>query len=355
MLKFFRNQKDSWLVKGILILTALSFMSLFGIQGTAGLRQSNKTVYTVNGVKTSAQEFLAEFDAQINAQKALTNASFSLQDALNAGLLPYFLKEKVTETVAKQAVETANIYVADDVVRAAIMNKQTFQNADGSFNRNAYAEFLRKTNKTERAYVEQVRADLRADRLFSAAAAASAVPEELAVLTYTAQKERRDVDVVKITERDLALTQKPSEKELRDLYDAVGDQLVAPEYRKLSIMTLSLNDTAKNLPVSDEELKALYDERADRYVTEETRTVNQMMFDSEAEAQKAFDAVKNGGDFFDVVLCAHSFVVPEDSLHLDKVNETLEVLLCTDRAAESYWVSAENVLHLLNYVEEVST
>lgn len=30
MLKFFRDQKNSWLMKGILILTALSFVSLFG-------------------------------------------------------------------------------------------------------------------------------------------------------------------------------------------------------------------------------------------------------------------------------------------------------------------------------------
>ena len=300
MLKFFRNQKDSWLVKGILVLTALSFMSLFGIQGTAGLRQSNKTVYTVNGVKTSAQAFLADFDAKINAQRALTNAPFSLQDALNAGLLSYFLKEKIAEDVAKQAVETAHIYVGDDVVRATIMNKPAFKNADGSFNRRLYAEFLRKTGKTERSYVEQVRSDLRAERLFATAGAVVAVPEELAILSYTAQKERRDVDIVRLIEKELPVTQRPAEKELRDLYDNAGDQFVAPEYRKLSVMTLTLNDAAKNLPVSDEELETLYNERSDRYVTEETRTVNQMMFETKEDAQKAFEAVQNGEDFFAV-------------------------------------------------------
>mgnify|MGYP002766517336 CR=1 FL=1 len=57
MLKFFRDQKDSWLVKGILILTALSFMSLFGVSGYINTANSNKPVIKVDDLEISQSEF----------------------------------------------------------------------------------------------------------------------------------------------------------------------------------------------------------------------------------------------------------------------------------------------------------
>ena len=47
--------------------------------------------------------------------------------------------------------------------------------------------------------------------------------------------------------------------------------------------------------------------------------------------------------------------MPEDSLHFDKVNDTLEIFLSTDRHLENNRVGTEDVLHLLNSLEEVST
>ena len=42
-------------------------------------------------------------------------------------------------------------------------------------------------------------------------------------------------------------------------------------------------------------------------------------------------------------------------IHLYKVNKTLECLLCTDWHTERHWISTEDILHLLNYIKEVST
>ena len=47
--------------------------------------------------------------------------------------------------------------------------------------------------------------------------------------------------------------------------------------------------------------------------------------------------------------------MPEDSLHLDEVNHTLEVLFGTDGHLEHNGVGAKDVNHLLNGLEEVST
>ena len=56
-----------------------------------------------------------------------------------------------------------------------------------------------------------------------------------------------------------------------------------------------------------------------------------------------------------IILSTHSLIVPENSLHLDQVNYTLEVLLCTNRNLNSNRISTQDILHLLNCLKEVST
>ena len=47
--------------------------------------------------------------------------------------------------------------------------------------------------------------------------------------------------------------------------------------------------------------------------------------------------------------------MPEDSLHLDKVNDTLESLFRTDRYLDRTGICAEHILELANHLEEVGT
>ena len=60
-------------------------------------------------------------------------------------------------------------------------------------------------------------------------------------------------------------------------------------------------------------------------------------------------------DFFYIIVSTHCFIVPQDSFHLDQVNNTLESFFCTNRNYHRTWISAQNILHLANYFKEVST
>ena len=46
--------------------------------------------------------------------------------------------------------------------------------------------------------------------------------------------------------------------------------------------------------------------------------------------------------------------MPEDGFHPEKVDDALEVLFCADGHGEDYGVGAQHVLHLADYLEEVS-
>lgn len=47
--------------------------------------------------------------------------------------------------------------------------------------------------------------------------------------------------------------------------------------------------------------------------------------------------------------------MPQDGLHLDQVNQTLEILLSTNRHLDHNGVSSQNILHLLHGLEEIGT
>ena len=61
MMKQFRKVQDSWLGKSVLILTALSFVSLFGISGYISEKVNNKPVIEVDDIVITHDEITGRF------------------------------------------------------------------------------------------------------------------------------------------------------------------------------------------------------------------------------------------------------------------------------------------------------
>ena len=297
MLKFFRDKKDTWFVKGILVLTALSFMSLFGIQGVSSLRNSNKKLAEIGTEKITVQSFLTAFDRAMTRQRALTDKPFSVGDALKAGLVRRVLDDAVSRAVSRQTVKGLNIVVTDDDVRAFIFSNPQFAGYNGAFDRNAFHEYLRKMQQSEKEYVSDLKNSLEAQKIFHAVQSVRIAPKTTTETMYRLANEKRSADIIYIRENDVKIPAKPSKEELTDLYQSLADTLVAPEYRRLSIMYLTVEDAEKNIPVTDDILKDLYEQNKESFVTEETRFVNQMLFETQADADKAAGELKKGKPF----------------------------------------------------------
>ena len=61
------------------------------------------------------------------------------------------------------------------------------------------------------------------------------------------------------------------------------------------------------------------------------------------------------GDILYAVVGTHGFVVPEDGLHLNEVDNALESFLGADRNLNGAGICSEHILELAYYFEEVST
>ena len=115
---------------------------------------------------------------------------------------------------------------------------------------------------------------------------------------------------------------------------------------------------------SDLQCAGTLTESSDKLVLRNVLTVEILLHDIVIEVSSSLDHLvvpllslvnEVSRNIVHLILSTHCLVVPENSLHLDKVNNTLEVFLCTDRNLYWYWVSAQNILHLLYSLKEVST
>ena len=301
MLKFFRDQKNSWLMKGILILTALSFVSLFGTgRFLEEIPDESKPVAVVAGRKITVAQFVDEVNRQVRSIEKMTRQPFSVRDAVDSGLLMSMLNRMVSRAVTEKAVDTLGLTVSDESVRAAIAALPMFTDYDGKFSLSAYKQYLSDAGIREKDFVADTFLDMRARQLTGAAAALSGVGDKTVDVAYRLENEIRSADVFTIAPEKLQIRGKPSDADRERLYKELGDELIAPEKRSFTVFFLTLDDVSKKIKITDEDLREVFNENKDAYATEEIRDVDQMLFDTKEDADKAFAALKKGGDFMAV-------------------------------------------------------
>lgn len=299
-MKFFRDQKNSWLMKGILILTALSFVSLFRTRGFINeFPAQNKPVITIADRKITMHDFVKEFRNKAEAVRRTSRRPFSVQDAVEAGMLEPVLREMLSRAVMEETANELNLAVSDETVRETMRNMPAFMDYDGSFSYSAFKNHLSERAMTEQEYVDAMFIEMRAAQLLNAAQSATVVPDEIVEMTYRIQGEKRVADTFFISPKEMKVAGKPSQADMERLYKELSEELIAPEYRTITVMAITPEAVSKQIQISEEELQEIYNENRDSYTTEEIRDVDQMLFTSQEEAEEAYAALEKGMDFMD--------------------------------------------------------
>ena len=301
MLKFFRDQKNSWLMKGILTLTALSFVSLFGLSRTLErIPDEGKAIAEVAGKKITVAQYINEINEKVRSIGKMTQKPFSIKDAVESGMLLPQLNQMISRIVMESTADNLKLAVADSSVREIIKNMPMFSGADGSFSLSAYKRYLSEMGLSEKRFIDDTFLDLRSHQLTTAAGTLAIVSKNMAETEYVLQNEKRSADVFTITPSKLKISGKPTAEEKENLYKDMAEQLTAPEYRSFTVMYLTLADVSKKIEISEEELLEAFNENKDSYTIEEIRDVDQMLFNSREEADKAYAALQKGQGFMDV-------------------------------------------------------
>ena len=90
-----RSIQDSWFMKSILILTALSFMSLFGISGYISSSVQDKPVIEVDDVAISQAQILVQLNKELQTARKLFGEDIEINDSIRFALLQNIVQKEL--------------------------------------------------------------------------------------------------------------------------------------------------------------------------------------------------------------------------------------------------------------------
>ena len=159
MNKLAKAQK-SWVSKSILILTALSFMSLFGVSGYIVSAGKNKPVIKVDDITISQAQFAQMFDHEQQMARNLFGDNMEINDNIRNALLQGLVQRELTNAVMERTAEKYNVSISDDLVRKIIYSQAEFMDASGNFSLEKLRRVLSASGWTEQKYIDALKRDI---------------------------------------------------------------------------------------------------------------------------------------------------------------------------------------------------
>lgn len=289
--------QDTWLAKSIFILTALSFMSLFGISGYINSAGQNRTVIKVDDIEISQSEISYKYDKQLQMARDIFGNQLELTDEMRNQILLGIVRAELVDAIIKTTAENNNVVIGDDLVRKIIYSQAAFMNSQGKFDINRFRLVLSQYGLTEQEYISSLRLDLQKRILAYDPAQNVNVPAFLTDFLGKIENQKRVFKYVKIDPEKLKIDRAISEDELQQYYHDFSDNFMAPEKRDISYVMISAEEIAGQYQPSQDEINEYYNANITLFETPEKRSVLQMVFQDENAALKARADLDAGKDF----------------------------------------------------------
>ena len=297
MMSKIRKMQDTWLAKSIFILTALSFMSLFGISGYINSAGQNRTVIKVDDIEISQSEISYKYDKQLQMARDIFGNQLELTDEMRNQILLGIVRAELVDAIIKTTAENNNVVIGDDLVRKIIYSQAAFMNGQGKFDINRFRLALSQYGLTEQEYISSLRLDLQKRILAYDPAQNVNVPAFLTDFLGKIENQKRVFKYVKIDPEKLKIDRAISEDELQQYYHDFSDNFMAPEKRDISYVMISADEIAGQYQPSQDEINEYYNANITLFETPEKRSVLQMVFQDEDAALKARADLDAGKDF----------------------------------------------------------
>ena len=297
--KLARAQKN-WLSKFILILTALSFVSLFGVSGYLTGAARNKPVIKVDDIKISQQQFAQLFEQEQQMARNLFGDNLQLTDEIRNAMLQGLVQRELTNAIIERTAEKHNIHISDDLIRKIIYSQAEFLDANGNFSLERLRMVLSASGWTEQRYIEALKKDIVKQQLIQNPAANMNVPDVLLNNLAKVENMRRVFKYIVVDPANVKVDRKITPEEIEQYYADFSTNFIEPEKRDVSFIVLSVDEMAQNMALDDAEIEAYYAENIAQFEVPETRNILQMAFDTKEDADKAMAQLNEGKDFYKV-------------------------------------------------------
>lgn len=299
MISRLAKAQKGWIAKLILSLTALSFISFFGITEYINRAGANRTVIKVDNIEISKAQFAHQAQKDINEARRMMGDDAEITEDIQSMLIHEQIQKTVRNAVLDRTAQKYNIEFRPALLSSLIVNQPAFQDETGRFNPYVFQRYLSQTGMTEGEMLAGLRRDLVRRLVVELPVLQFNVPQTLIDAMGKVDNKRRTFKYVEISPDSIKVDRQISQEEIEQYYEDFSANFMEPERRDITMMFLSLDDIADQIQFTDEEIKTFYKEHVSDYETPQKRQILQMMFDNEQNAKEAYAALQAGADFYD--------------------------------------------------------
>ena len=299
MISKFSKMQNGLFAKIVLSLTALSFVSLFGVSGYINTANNNKTVIKVDNLEVSQSEFNYLLQRELAKYKAMVSEDINENEEIKNQIISSLAKAKLDELIITNTMKKNNIDFRNSLVSQIIHITPQFQ-YEGKFNKEMYNQYLRSNGMTEQELINDIKRNVARQILLDTLASYIKVPNVLEKQMQKVLGQRRTFNYVKIESSETSVDREPTAEEIDQYYKDLAEEFVVPEKRDVTVFLLTTKMIADKMDVSEDDIKTYREQFIDEFEQPEKREVLQMVFSSKELADEYKSKLNGGADFLDL-------------------------------------------------------
>ncbi|PYE40244.1 SurA N-terminal domain-containing protein [Psychrobacter fozii] len=271
----------------ILLILCLSPLALLGVESYFGGGVDPNQVAQVGDASVG----LTEYQSAVNSRRTeileqVEDASLLNEDVLHEQVL----KGLIDRTLLEQQAGKLGMTVSDDTINRLLRQEAVFQDADGNFSNDQFANFLRQRGMTKNQLFAEFRNQLSLDQLNASIVGTAVYPMQAVSQLIDLQLESRNVWLHRFNWQDYTDQVKLSKNDIQAYYDANKETLksaamVDLAYLQLSPQTIQVTDVTK------EDLQQQYEAYKQEQAIVDERQVSQILLTGDNAKARA-DTVK---------------------------------------------------------------
>lgn len=296
MLESMRHASQNGVVKILLILLAGSFV-VWGVGDMLG--GGNRVVLAkVGDREVTQQDFEEALGREVGRLRQMFGQSLSEEQVKAMGLEQQVLGRLVDQNLIEQRAEALGIMIGKNAVRKQLYENPLFHNEAGEFDAAGFRAILQANNISEDRFIHNIQKDTAVRILFDGFALPEVDQSAYAKTLLQHRYQQRVVEILTIPANFRQQKNEPSEVELQQYYQEHAAEFEVPEYRDFSYIRFGIDEVINDIKPSDDEVESYYQTHLGEYSQPEKREVTQYLFDDEAAAQAAKEALLAGKSGF---------------------------------------------------------
>lgn len=298
MLDLMRRKASGWIVKGLFLILAASFV-LWGVP-TEFAGFGRNSLATVGPATISTKDYERALRRQLTNFRDQTGEALTLEQARVFGVTDSVLNQLVGQAAILNHAQTLRLSLSDAAVAEGVRRDPRFKGPSDTFSRQQFDSILAQNDLSEQAFLAGRREDELRGQLIDSVMKGVAPPMPLIGMLHAYQDEERVIAHLTIDGEKAVTVPEPDDVKLKETWEANKREFMTPEYRKLAILVLAPEELRDRVPVTDEEVKTAYEETKETYDTLEKRRVQQIAFKDAKVAAEAKAAIDKGKAFTEV-------------------------------------------------------